>query len=406
MNIYKQKYRWKIGLSLIALLIVIGSLFYSNWLAAQLAEEERKKVELLADAFFQMNQPVGDTNTDINFLLNIIKNNTTIPVILTDGNDRITGARNLDDTKKLSSDSLYFAQMLQDMQNGYPPIIIESKFYADDSTQNLTILPHLKQKVYYADSNLLLQLRGYPYAQLLIIGSFLGIAYLAFSTARRAEQDKVWLGMAKETAHQLGTPLSSMIAWVELLKSSDEPQGQMVAQELEKDVARLDLIADRFSKIGSEPKLQPFNIVQSVERTLSYVKRRASEKVQFQFTAQEQQIQVLLNATLFDWVIENLLKNALDAMDGKGKIEINLWQESDNVIIDVTDSGKGIPKINFSTVFEPGYSTKKRGWGLGLSLSKRIVQDYHNGKIFVQQSVVDKGTTFRIIVPKLKKTTA
>lgn len=406
MNIYKQKYRWKIGLSLIALLIVIGSLFYSNWLAAQLAEEERKKVELLADAFFQMNQPVGDTNTDINFLLNIIKNNTTIPVILTDGNDRITGARNLDDTKKLSSDSLYFAQMLQDMQNGYPPIIIESKFYADDSTQNLTILPHLKQKVYYADSNLLLQLRGYPYAQLLIIGSFLGIAYLAFSTARRAEQDKVWLGMAKETAHQLGTPLSSMIAWVELLKSSDEPQGQMVAQELEKDVARLDLIADRFSKIGSEPKLQPFNIVQSVERTLSYVKRRASEKVQFQFTAQEQQIQVLLNATLFDWVIENLLKNALDAMDGKGKIEINLWQENDNVIIDVTDSGKGIPKINFSTVFEPGYSTKKRGWGLGLSLSKRIVQDYHNGKIFVQQSVVDKGTTFRIIVPKLKKTTA
>ena len=250
-------------------------------------------------------------------------------------------------------------------------------------------------------SSLLVQIKVYPYIQIFITLIFLGIAYSMFSTARRAEQNKVWLGMAKETAHQLGTPLSSMVGWVELLKTMEDEQGQaqMIGDELEKDVLRLQLIAERFSKIGSEPQLENKDIVELVGNTVEYVKRRASSRIQFHYD-NDTPIYATVNPTLFDWVIENLLKNALDAMDGKGQIGVQISQERDQqILIDVSDTGKGIPKSRFTTVFEPGYSTKKRGWGLGLSLSRRIIENYHSGKIYVANSAVDQGTTFRVVLP-------
>ncbi|HNL07862.1 MAG TPA: HAMP domain-containing sensor histidine kinase, partial [Chitinophagales bacterium] len=230
------------------------------------------------------------------------------------------------------------------------------------------------------------------------------VAYLLFSTARRAEQNKVWLGMAKETAHQLGTPLSSLMGWVEMLKTVQDPDGinDMIAQEVGKDVERLQLIADRFSKIGSIPKLQNSDVVDEVRQTLYYVKRRASSRVSFHFDETTPPIIIALSPVLFDWVIENLLKNALDAMDGKGEIRVAIAEDANDVVIDVTDTGKGIPKSRFITVFEPGYSTKKRGWGLGLSLSKRIIETYHKGKIFVAHSSPNEGATFRVILPNKK----
>ena len=427
MNIYDRTLQWKVALILAALIIVAISLFYSQSLANQLAEEERKKIELYGKAvneikniFTFMNQReqldakaqqlLSEYESNIlTFLQEITSSNTTIPVIQTNGKGEVTGTRNLDpdnnertfDLKKLE-DAATVTDQLEDMKNSFPPIEITARFNEKDEEGNETgqILER-KSYIYYNESNILHQLRTYPFFQLFIISIFLLIAYVAFDAARRAEQNKVWLGMAKETAHQLGTPLFSMVGWVEMLKISDDPSGeaQMVGEELEKDVGRLQLIADRFSKIGAQPKLTNTNLVESVKETTKYMRRRASGKVSVHFEAQTTDIRANVNSVLFDWVIENLIRNGLDAMGAEGKIEVKIWEEASNAIIEVSDTGKGIPKSKFKTVFKPGYSTKKRGWGLGLSLSKRIVKMYHKGKIFVERSVLGKGTTFRVTVP-------
>lgn len=430
MNIYDRTLQWKIALIAAALVIVAISLFYSQSLANQLAEEERKKIELYGKAvneikniFSFMNEreqlpPEAQkllSNYESNiltFLQEITTSNTTIPVIQTNGKGQVTGTRNLDpndnernfDMKKLE-DAAMVTEELEAMKENYAPIEISAQFRERDEEGNDTgqILER-KSFIYYNESSILSQLRTYPLFQLFIISIFLLIAYVAFDAARRAEQNKVWLGMAKETAHQLGTPLFSMVGWVEMLKISDDPSGeaQMVGVELEKDVGRLQLIADRFSKIGAQPKLTVTNLVESVAETSKYMRRRASGKVVVHFESKQPVLKANVNNVLFDWVIENLIRNGLDAMGATGKIEVKMWEEDKNIIIDVTDTGKGIPKSKFKTVFKPGYSTKKRGWGLGLSLSKRIVQMYHKGKIVVHQSVLDKGTTFRVIVPMVE----
>jgi len=401
MTIYQRKSQWKVGLVIFAMLIVGASILYTNFLARKLANEERKKIELLAKAIQEMDRlPVNSSNFDVSFLSSFIKDNNTIPVILTDGKGRITGSKNFDD-HKIEADSTYLQQRLEDMKNAYAPIVIDlEKYYknkGDTSSETKK-----KQYVYYSDSSILKQLRIYPYIQLLFISVFLFIAYLTFSAARRAEQNKVWLGMAKETAHQLGTPLSSLVAWIEILKETPNEQAQMVGREIAKDIGRLKLIADRFSKIGSDPKMEEVDLVKEVGKTVNYIRRRASGRVKVTFEDKDNPpIMIKLNTILFDWVIENLLKNALDAMDGTGAINVKLSDDGNGKItIDVSDTGKGIPKSKFKKVFEPGFSTKKRGWGLGLSLSKRIVEIYHGGRIFVSQSALNKGTTFRIILPK------
>jgi len=257
------------------------------------------------------------------------------------------------------------------------------------------------QYVYYTHSRLYSQLRLYPIIQLFIIAAFLFAAYMFFNTARRSEQNRVWVGMAKETAHQLGTPISSMVAWVDYLKEHTDPESDRsnVIEEMSKDVKRLELIANRFSKVGSTPDLIKRDVCLELNTTIDYIKRRAGKKVQFDFNSESEELFANINPTLFNWVIENLLKNALDAIEGNGSIEISTGATKQIVWIDISDSGKGIPKGKQGTVFEPGYSTKKRGWGLGLTLAKRIIDSYHSGKIFVKQSSQGKGTTFRIELP-------
>ena len=255
--------------------------------------------------------------------------------------------------------------------------------------------------IYYDDSDTLKQLRLFPFVQLGIFAAFLIIAYLAFSYARRGEQNLVWVGMAKETAHQLGTPISSLEGWIENLREMKEMKGKEdILSELENDVSRLSLVAERFSKIGSVPQLIPESVKECIEKNVNYMRRRASNKVQMNIYCEDNLV-FKVNNQLFDWVLENILKNALDAMNGEGEIDVEASSDLKNVIIDITDTGKGVPKNKFETIFEPGYSTKRRGWGLGLSLTKRIVEEYHSGKIFVKRSEIGKGTTFRIIIPKV-----
>ncbi len=436
-SIYTGKDKWKLGLLAVGLIVVIVSLIYSNTLANQLTAEERARVALWAAALNQMNDPSISSSIDANilldiidkikqddkvdaetlinsiqsnsigagqnitFLLDVIKNNNTIPVILTDENDSIVTVKNFGEFENFKDNPAYFYKQLAEIKGGYPPIVIDLSSYFASSNDNKG--GSKKQFIYYADSSLLSQLKSYPYVQFFVIGIFIMAAYIAFSISRRAEQNKVWLGMAKETAHQLGTPLSSLVGWVEYLRFQDEgrqdSQLVMIADEIEKDVSRLRLIADRFSKIGSEPQLEDSDIVKEVGETLNYIQRRAASRITFSFENSSPAIYAKVSPILFDWVIENLLKNALDAMEGTGHIGVKVSEDGDDVIIDVADSGKGIPKSKFNTIFEPGFSTKKRGWGLGLSLSKRIIENNHNGRIFVKESVIDKGTTFRIIIP-------
>lgn len=315
------------------------------------------------------------------FISEDIINAASVPVILTSG-DSILNYANLD-TAKLNHEPGYLAAMLREMENENAPLAIDI-----GSDKNY--------KVYYKESNLLKQIRIYPYVQFAIIGIFLIIAYIAFNTARKTEQNQVWVGMSKETAHQLGTPISSLMAWVEYLRESGtKPE---IIKELEKDVNRLELITERFSKIGSLPSLKVHTLQKVMRKSVDYLKNRASKQVQIIMDFPEGSLSVKISPPLFDWVIENLIKNALDAMGGKGTLSITMTKHGDKVYIDLTDSGKGIPKSKFKTIFQPGYSTKKRGWGLGLSLTKRIINEYHKGKIFVKESH-STGTTFRIILP-------
>lgn len=318
------------------------------------------------------------------FFMEVVNNSASVPVIITDSTrTKLVAWGKIDSTKV--NDSIYIKATVEDMATYNEPIEI--------------VIAGSKHYIYYQDSFLLTQLRYYPYIQLAIVSIFLLIAYLLFSTARRSEQNQVWVGLAKETAHQLGTPLSSMMAWVEYLKTKDV--GNETIIELQKDVNRLNTITERFSKIGSAANLKTENVVEVVYNSISYLKTRTSQKVSFTINPpQGAIILTMLNSPLFDWVIENLVKNAVDAMAGQGSININIEEEDRFVIIDVSDTGKGIPKKIQKNIFNPGYTSKQRGWGLGLSLAQRIIHENHDGKIFVKSSVPGKGTTFRIMLRK------
>lgn len=319
------------------------------------------------------------------FISEVVVNTASVPVIITDSSkSKMIAFGNIDSIK--INDRNYANEMLSVMQTQNNPIVVE--LYGIG-----------KSYVFYKDSFLLTQLKYYPFVQFIIIGLFLFVAYLLFSTSRNAEQNQVWVGMAKETAHQLGTPLSSLMAWVEILKMKNMDSATI--SEIEKDVHRFEIITQRFSNIGSLPKLEKQNIVKSVYDAIDYVIARSSKKVKFSVNiSKEVEYNIPLNEPLFEWVIENLCKNAIDAMDGEGKIDIFVTEENQTILIDITDTGKGIFKSKFKTVFKPGYTSKKRGWGLGLTLCKRIIETYHKGQIFVRNSTIGKGTTFRIILNK------
>ena len=381
MNIYHRKQRWKIYLLIAALFIVVGSFMYTNDLTRRLAREERKNVELWAKSMKELTQN-RDLDRDYSFILEVIKDNETVPMILTDENEQVIDMRNVSLSGKNREEEL--DRLIEEMKSEHQPIEIA--------------LPHGKQYIFYKDSTLLTRLSFFPLIQLAVVALFLLISYYAFSTAKRAEQNQVWVGMSKETAHQLGTPTSSLLASLELLKMENLNNPSLVP-EIEKDINRLGKITERFSKIGSRPSLRPENISGVLMNAVHYIKSRVSRKVEFILHFDEnREIYVPVNKALFEWVIENLFKNAIDSMNGEGKIQLSVSEKNNMLYIDITDEGKGIPKSKYKTIFQPGYTSKKRGWGLGLSLAKRIVEQYHSGKIFVHHSELDKGSTFRIIL--------
>lgn len=383
MRVYEQKVLWKRLLFLIAVAIGAVSLWYTNQLVQKLAVEEEKKVVLWANATKQLIN--ANENTDINFLLDIIKENQTIPVILVDDEGNISAHRNLDSIK--SNDPKYLNKQLDDMKAEHEPI----KILYDETNKRYNYL-------YYKNSVILTQLKNYPYYQLSIIAIFILVAYLAFSYSRKSEQNQVWVGMSKETAHQLGTPISSLNGWINLLREEGLENKEDLINELEKDVKRLEIITERFSKIGSAPVLDAVPIYEVMSKAIEYLRNRSSKQVHFEVTTSDEDAMAMVNIPLFEWVIENLCKNAIDAMSGAGIISAHISTDADKVFIDIKDTGKGIPTSKFKTVFKPGYTTKKRGWGLGLSLVKRIIEEYHKGKIFVKESSLEKGTTFRIVL--------
>lgn len=502
-NIYTKKRRWKLFLFALAVLIVAGSLWYTNllvrkfakdernnvkiWVNAiqrkaklvkytdeffdQIRTEEKRRAEILAGAYNILGQE--DNSINLSFSIDIIGKNTTIPVIITDDNREITNSVNY--IFKTLNDSLFTPDIRKEFLD-YPPIVInylENKnlylYYkksilfvelrnvlddiiqsflsevvtnsasvpvivTDSSRRNILTfgnIDSLKMQdsvfvkriletmnyendpiildlpeqgivdIFYMDSALLTQIKYYPIIQFFIIGLFLLIAYFLFSIARKSEQNQVWVGMSKETAHQLGTPLSALIAWVELLKLKYKNDENI--PEMEKDLERLENVTERFSKIGSSANLENIDIIKIVYDSIEYFKKRTSKKVNFFINPEkETKIFVPLNKLLFEWVIENLCKNAVDAIGGNGTIKINIFEEGKKIILDFSDTGKGISKKHFKSVFNPGFTSKKRGWGLGLSLSERIIQMYHSGKIYVRSSALEQGTTFRIVLKKKK----
>ena len=349
-----------------------------------MAREERKSVELWAEATQKLASADINSNQDITFLNDIIIRNTSIPIIITDSLDEIGDSRNISfsDVNK----ERILLRKLREMKEDNEPITI-------------SISETQKQYLYYGDSVLLENLKYYPVVQFSVIFLFILVAYLAFNSSRNSEQNQVWVGMSKETAHQLGTPISSLMAWVELLKMQNIDEN--LIQEFEKDTERLQKITERFSKIGAIPELIRTDVAETIRSTIEYLKTRSSGKVKFILDFdQDKRYEAPLNSSLFSWVIENLCKNAIDAMNNAGTIQVSIFEKVDQLFIEVSDTGKGISKAYFKTVFQPGFTTKKRGWGLGLSLAKRIVENYHKGKIFLKQSEINKGTTFRIVLHK------
>ncbi len=382
---FPQLLNWRSVLALVAIAIVSGTIFYSNHLAKKIAAEEKIKVEQWAEATKEVGNP---NKTEVSFAFKILTDNSKdIPMILVTEKDSIMDHRNLDSVT-IRKNPAYLKDKLEDFKKLNAPIEWKNPF---DTLQ--------VNRVYYGESVLLKQVKYYPMVQLVIVALFIIITLIAVSTRNKSTQNQVWAGMAKETAHQLGTPLTSLQGWVEMLK--EMPGMEKIVPEMTKDVDRLKLVSDRFGKIGSTPQLEEMNIVKQVESMVSYIKRRATDKVNFSIeTHGEDEINAMINGPLFDWVVENLLKNALDAMEGKGSLHVEIKNETTQVVVDVTDSGKGISKQNIAKVFKPGFTTKKRGWGLGLTLSKRIIEQYHKGELFVKHSEPGKGTTFRIVLKK------
>jgi two-component sensor histidine kinase len=379
MSVYDSKQRFKLGFIIAAMAIAVASLVVSNILAKDLAREELQKMQIWADA-----QRTMQSEEDyMKLVLTILEGNKTIPIILCSENDSILYHNNI---KYPEHDpATFLGEKLQKLKLKNPPFIIN-------------LGGGLIQYLYYDDSTILKRLTFFPYVQLSVVFVFILISFLALSSTQKAEQNKVWVGLSKETAHQLGTPISSLMAWIEYLRLKEVDSSLL--NEIQKDVSRLEMVADRFSKIGSNPDPKPVDIVSAIHIALEYLKARISSKVVVHTDElPDKPVWVRMNESLFSWVIENLIKNAVDAMEGKGEIIFRLEEGKRKIKIDISDTGKGIPKSKFKTVFSPGYTTKARGWGLGLSLVKRIVESYNKGKIYVKKSEAGKGTTFRIELP-------
>ncbi|MGN0052237.1 MAG: sensor histidine kinase [Prevotella sp.] len=373
----------KIVLVVAAVVISVASLVVSHFLVSDLSKEERNKMETWAQALHTLNN--ANENTDLSLVLSVLQGNNTIPVVVVDSTGKVMDYRNVDISAENLKDSL---SLLEKEAN---------RMYRSGRFVKITLSnePHADyQLVCYDESSLLKRLATYPYVQLGIVFIFVVVAIFALLSSKKAEQNKVWVGLSKETAHQLGTPISSLIAWIEILHEN-YPYDDMIP-EMEKDVKRLELIADRFSKIGSLPEPQPSSLNNVISNVVDYIDRRTSSAVLMTVNMPNHDVVVRINASLFEWVIENLCKNAVDAMEGKGKIWISVIEDGYDVAIEVADNGKGIRHKDLKSVFKPGFTTKKRGWGLGLSLAKRIVEEYHKGRIYVKESEIGIGTTFRI----------
>lgn len=396
--IYDQKARIKILVAMLALLVGAATVIYTNWLVQRVSEREQQQIELYARAQeFVINTEVENANTAFVFD-EIINANKTIPIILLSNEGDIVGAKNIASPGMSAADSVALLQpTLAEMKRQHPPIVFD--------------LVGQRNYIYYKDSQLLSQLRTYPLVGLGVMASLAVMAYFAFSYSRRSEQNRVWVGLAKETAHQLGTPLSSLVGWQQYLRDSERFADEPIVEELGKDIRRLEIITERFSNIGSVPVLKAENLFHTTRSAIEYLESRVSKKVKFNIESDlPLDTPALINVPLFDWVIENICKNAIDAMDGRGSITLHLrrvrvrrsWYSRHatrrQVAIDITDTGKGIPSNKLDHVFLPGYTTKRRGWGLGLALAKRIIENYHGGRLFVKWSEVGRGTTFRVVL--------
>lgn len=360
------------------LIVVVVSVVYTNYIARQIAEEEHKKMELWAEATRQF--ILADENENIDFLLQVMEGNTTIPVYMVDADYNLLLSRNVQEPKR--NVEAFYKKKISDLRDTQQPLEVR---ISDDTVQY----------IYFEDSNLLRQLYYFPFIQFAVILAFIAIAIITIVIAQRSEQNSLWVGLSKETAHQLGTPISSLNAWNELLKARypDDP----LLPQMDEDIHRLQTIAERFSKVGSQPELVPCEVVPIIRHAMDYMRARTSSKVEYTIVADDAaHCQAMLCAPLFEWVIENLCKNAIDSMEGVGRISIQVQQVDNKVFVDVSDTGKGIERRHYKTIFRPGYTTKKRGWGLGLSLSRRIIQEFHHGRLFVKQSQAGVGTTFRI----------
>ena len=405
MNPYEQKRTWKYFLLTFAVIIASGSLIYTRYLVKHISNTERTRAQLWAQSIKQV--ITADDNDFLPYVF-AVRDSLTVPAIITDENGGFISSKGLDTNKtfiQLPPEELkgknhkqydlnYFKKELRIMKSQHEPIKILLPMGGGISKSYSFI--------YYKDSDLLTQLKYFPYIQLSVIAIFLLLAYTAFNTSRKSEQNQVWVGLAKETAHQLGTPISSLMAWTELMKEKFNAEDDPLIAEMENDIKRLEIVADRFSKIGSKPQLEDHSVYEVVKDFVDYFRVRVSKNISFEMDG-NRRLHAGINIPLFDWVLENLLKNAVNAIEGKGLIKVIISGSKIKklVYIDVTDTGKGIPRSKFDTVFQPGYTTRKRGWGLGLSLTKRMIENYHNGQIFVRDSELGKGTTFRIVLKSL-----
>ena len=383
-DFYQNKKLVKWLIFLISLLLGLGSIVYTHRLVEELREREDRQIRVLSAAL----DYAATTSENLTFInQEIIQQNYSFPIIMVDGEGNPIDFRNIsfNNSQNQADSTRVLNQELQEMQEDYPPIVLEEAAI----------------RIYYRNSALLTNLKYYPYIQLGVILLFGLLVYVVFSQSKLSEQNRVWAGLTKETAHQLGTPIASLMAWMDYLKNSPVwDENQEIIQEMDKDVTKLRVVTERFSSIGSKPVIQPENVYEIIEEGVSYLRPRISTKVDWEIQSDSKELVALLNKPLFDWVIENVCKNAVDAMKGKGMIRISLFQDNDKFVgIDISDTGMGIEKMKFKKVFTPGFSSRKRGWGLGLTLSKRIVEGYHGGKIFVKQSELGKGTTFRILLP-------
>jgi signal transduction histidine kinase len=390
MEFYKDNSKLKWVILIVSVVISISSVFYTNVLVEQLKERERNQITLYAKA---LEYTVNELNNNISFVSEeIVYKNNSIPSILMNDQNEFIDYNNveIDTTWTLKKKNETLLRELNEMKRAYPPIAILLK---DPTTQEV----FGQQFVYYKNSFLLTQLIAYPFIQLSVIAIFGFISYLAFNYSKTSEQNRVWVGLAKETAHQLGTPLSSLMAWVEVLRDDPDIKNKGIADELDKDIKKLKVVTERFSSIGSTPILKEENIYTLIQNVVAYLQPRVSSRINFELYTLSDTITAMVHAPLFEWVIENLCKNGVDAMGSSGTIAIKILRGNENrVLIDISDTGKGIPKSNLPSVFKPGFTTKKRGWGLGLALAKRIIEMYHQGRIYVKSSEENQGTTFRI----------